>query len=212
MRIAIIGTGNVGGSLGRAWARQGHEIIFGVRDPERPQALVQEIGKLGRAASVADAVAAAELVALAVPWDAAQDVIRSAGNLAGKVVIDCTNPVELGMDGIRRGLVVGLTTSAAESVAQWATGAKVVKAFNTIGAGNFSAPQFGAESATMFICGDDSNAKEHVAQLATDMGFEAVDAGGLAAARLLEPLGMLWIHLALLRGLGTDIAFKLLRR
>src|SRR5262245_58170776 len=212
MRIAIIGTGNVGGALGRVWARQGHEIVFGVRDPERPQALVRELGGRTRAASVADAAASAEVVALAVPWEAARDAIRSAGNLAGKTVIDCTNPINLGMDGIRAGLVVGLTTSAAESIAQWVPGARVVKAFNTIGAGSFAAPQFGAERATMFICGDDADAKKRVTPLARDMGFEVVDAGNLAVARLLEPLGMLWIHLALLRDLGTNIAFRLLRR
>jgi predicted dinucleotide-binding enzyme len=211
MRIAIIGTGNVGGALGRTWADHGHEIVFGVRDPKHPQPLVDEIAG-ARAVSVADAATSAETVVLALPWEATKDAISSAGNLAGKTVIDCTNPIKLGMDGLRGGLVLGLTTSAAESVAQWAAGARVVKAFNTIGAGNFATPQFGSQAATMFICGDDADAKQRVAQLATEMGFDVVDAGNLAIARLLEPLGMFWIHLALLRGLGTDIAFKLLRR
>src|SRR5262249_5927084 len=100
----------------------------------------------------------------------------------------------------------------AQSVAEWAAGARVVKAFNTIGAARFATPGFGSEVATMFICADDAGAKQSVTQLAAEMGFEVSDAGDLAVARLLEPLGMLWIHLAVLRGLGTDIAFRLLRQ
>jgi 8-hydroxy-5-deazaflavin:NADPH oxidoreductase len=124
-------------------------------------------------------------------------------------IIICTNPLASDLSG----LVVGTNNSAGEEVAGWARGAKVVKAFNTIGAPNFPNPRFGAEAASMFICGDDAAAKSAVGKLAAEQGFDVVDAGPLSASRWLEPLAMLWIHLAFKQGLGpTGHAFKLLRR
>src|SRR5262249_51769867 len=132
--------------------------------------------------------------------------------LRGKVLIDAVNPILLGADGLQRGLQVGHNTSAAEHAARWAPGARVVKAFNTIGADNMKDPRFGGERATMFYCGDDAEAKRVVGGLIEEVGFEPVDAGGLASARLLEPLAMMWIHLCFGMGLGTGIAFRLMRR
>ena len=211
MKIAVIGAGNVGGTLGKLWAGKGHEVAFGVRNPQdgKLASLVKSIGGKVRAMNVADAAAFGEVVVLATPWPAAEAAIRSAGNLAGKIVIDCTNPLAPDLSG----LVIGTTSSAAEEVARWAAGAKVVKAFNTTGAGNFASPRFGAENASMFIAGDDAAAKKVVSALASELGFDVVDAGPLIAARWLEPLAMLWIHLAYKQGLGpTSHAFKLLRR
>ncbi len=108
--------------------------------------------------------------------------------------------------------MVGHTTSAGEQVAAWAAGAHVVKAFNSTGAGNMAAPDYGGQKPTMLICGDDAAAKQVVTRLAEELGFEAVDAGPITAARYLEPLAMLWITLAYVRGFGPDIAFKLLKR
>jgi predicted dinucleotide-binding enzyme len=126
--------------------------------------------------------------------------------LTGKVLIDCTNPI-----GPNFTSAVGPTTSGAETVARWAEGARVVKAFNTTGFNVMEQPGFGAEAASMFICGDDAAAKSDVTALAEQLGFEVVDCGPLANARLLENLALLWISLAR-QGLGRDIAFKLLRR
>jgi hypothetical protein len=106
---------------------------------------------------------------------------------------------------------VGHDTSAAEQVASWAKGARVVKCFNTTGAENMANPRFGADRAVMFLAGDDEAAKKSVVKLGEDLGFEMVDAGALSIARLLEPVAMLWIRLAFRRGLGRDFAFKLLR-
>jgi NADPH-dependent F420 reductase len=208
MKMAIIGTGNVGSVLGTHWAKNGHQVIFGTRDPDSPKVkgVLNAAGPNAQAASASEAVAGAEVVVLATPWNVTQQIIQSVGNLSEKIVIDCTNPLSGG------GLSVGHTTSAGEQVAEWATGARVVKAFNTTGAKNMGDPVYGSQPATMFICGDEAEAKSAVAGLAGELGFEVVDAGPLAVARYLEPLAALWVHLAYRLGLGPDIAFKLLRR
>src|SRR5262245_52487900 len=139
MKIAIIGAGNVGSTLGRAWSAKGHEIVFGVREPRsaKAQDVVRATGAKARAASVADAVAACDVVLLATPWANTQEAVRSAGDLAGKVVIDATNPLKPDLSG----LAVGPTSSAGEEVARWARGARVVKCFNTIGAEHMGDPR-----------------------------------------------------------------------
>src|SRR5262245_14809949 len=209
MRIAILGAGNVGGTLGRAWAAKGHDVCFGVRHPQdaRTQDLLKAIGPKARAGAVAEAAAWGEVVVLATPWPATEEAIQSAGGLAGKVVIDCTNPLTPDLT-----LAVGHTTSGLEQVAGWARGAKVYKALNQTGYGVMADPAFGGRRAVMFVCGDDPANKPAVLQLVADLGYEAIDAGGMAVARLLEPLATLWIHLALVQGLGRDFAFGLLRR
>lgn len=211
MKIGIIGAGNVGGALGTLWSGKGHDVVFGVRDTNDPalQKLLASTQGKARATSVKDAAAFGEAVVFATPWPATRDAIASAGNLTGKIVVDCTNPLLPDLSG----LSIGTNNSAGEEVGRWAKGAKVVKAFNTIGAPNFGNPRFGSENASMFICGDDASAKAAVGKLAADLGFDVVDAGPLTAARLLEPLAMLWIHLAFKQGLGPNgHAFKLLRR
>src|SRR5262245_53929986 len=130
MKIAIIGAGNVGSTLGKGWAAKGHEITFGVQDPDdsRVQNRVGAAGGKARATGVQEAASTAEVVVLATPWSVVQDVIKACGDLRGKIIIDATNPLK----GDLSGLALGHTTSAGEEVARWATGAKVVKAFNTI--------------------------------------------------------------------------------
>ncbi len=210
MRIAVIGSGNVGGTLGKGWASKGHSVTWGVRDPgdRKVQHLVKETQGKARAASVPEAAKSAEIVVLTVPYEAVQDAIRSAGDLEGKVLLDCTNPLSPDLSG----LTVGHTTSAAEQVAALAPHARVVKIFNTTGSGNMANPLYSAGPLTMLYCGDDAAAKKSAAGLAADLGFDPVDAGGLAVARLLEPFALLWINLALKQGLGPDFGFRLVRR
>lgn len=210
MKIGVIGIGSVGGTLGHGWARQGHDVMFGVRRRQsaEAQALVDSIRPQVRVGTVAEAAAFGEAVVLAVPWAAVQDAIQNAGDLRDKVLIDCTNPIAPGLSGLE----IGHTTSAGEEIARHAVGARVVKAFNTTGAGNMANARYGSQRATMFLCGDDAAAKSVVARIGEEIGFEIVDAGPLANARLLEPLALLWIHLAYRQGLGPNIAFKLLRR
>jgi predicted dinucleotide-binding enzyme len=210
MRIGILGAGNVGGTLGRGWAGKGHEVFFGVPRPEdgKTRDLIRGIGPKARAGTVRDAAAFAEVVVLATPFQATEGAIKGAGDLTGKVAIDCTNPLT---EDFSR-LTVGHTTSGLERVIRWAKGARVFKAFNQTGFGNMANPVLEGRRAVMFVCGDDQASKPTILRLVSDLGFEAIDAGDSTAARLLEPLGMLWIHLALARGMGRDWAFGVLRR
>jgi len=210
MKIAIIGVGNVGGTLGPAWAKAGHEVIYGVRDPnsDKVQTVLNKTGDGGKVAGVAEAAASADIIVFATPWSATREAIEAAGNLAGKLVVDCTNPIAPDL----RGLSLGTTTSAGEQVAQWAEGARVVKAFNTTGSGNMAVPQYGSQALTMFICGDDPEARETVAKLAKDVGFEPCITGPLYHARYFEPMAMLWVDMAYLQGRGPQFAYKILSR
>jgi hypothetical protein len=184
--------------------------MFGVPDArsERTEKTVSSLGGAGRAGTNAEAAAFGELIVLTVPWAAAQQAIESAGNLAGKILIDCTNPLAADL----KGLTVGLNASAGEQVAGWARGARVVKAFNTLGAGNFGRADFNGVAADGFYCGDDTAAKVVAKDLIAEAGLNPVDVGPLRNARLLEPLAMLWIDLAFNQGWGINHAFKLLRR
>jgi len=214
MHIAIIGAGDVGGTLGTRWAQHGHQITFGVRDPQdaHVQRVLTSAGANAQATQVREAASAAPLVVLATPWGAAQEALHAAGPLAGKILVDATNPLAMDPEGLKQGLLLGHLTSAAEQIAQWAVGARVVKAFNTTGWPNMANPTYGAQRATMFICGNEAEAKATVAQLAEELGFEVVDTGALTTARLLEPMAMLWIHLCVGLGWGPDFAFKVLKR
>jgi len=209
MKIAILGTGNVGGALARAWTKKGHEVVFGTREPQsvKVQDLVANLGKRASAASPERAAQSCELVVLATPWPAAQETLQSCGKLAGKLVIDCTNPLASDLSG----LSIGGNTSGGEQVAKW-TGAPVFKSFNTTGAENMAKAADFATKPVMFYCGNDEAWRPTVAKLVEDAGFEAVDAGHLSSARWLEPLAMLWIHSAYKAGLGTDWAFAIARR
>lgn len=208
--IAVLGAGNVGSALGRIWSARGRTIVVGASDPRSAHVaqVLERIGGGARAASHAGAAAEADIVVLSVPWNAARDVVCAAGNLEGKIVIDCTNPLKHDLSG----LAIGHTTSAGECVAEWAAGARVVKAFNTIGAACFGAAEFGGQRADGFYCGDDPDAKAAVRTLIDEAGMNPVDVGPLRQARLLEPLAMLWIDLAVHQGWGANHAFKLLRR
>ena len=213
MNLAIIGAGSVGGTLGTAWAQKaGHEIFFGVRNPQsdKVQALVRSLGGKARAGTAAEAAASADVIVLATPWNGAEATIRSLGDVSGKIILDATNPLAMGPDGL--GLEIGHDTSAGEKVQGWAKGASVFKTLNTTGYGNMADPVVGGVKSVMFVAGDDAAAKPKVIALIAALGFEVIDAGPLRNARLLEAHAMLWIELALQRGLGRDFAFAILRR
>ncbi len=216
MKIAIIGAGNVGGALGKAWAKAGHYIIFGVRNPGqgKTQPPLEEIGVAASAVAVPDAARSADIIVLATPWPAVADAIKAMGDIKGKVLIDCTNPLSLNGDG-SLSLSLGSTTSGAEEVEKLGAGAQVVKAFNTYGWENFANaayPNAAGLKPVMFYCGDHDAAKETVHKLAADLGFDPVDTGGLGMARSLEPLALLWIRLSIRDGRNPNFTWARLTR
>jgi predicted dinucleotide-binding enzyme len=208
MRIAIIGAGNVGAAVGRNWASHGHAVSFGLRDPAAEKyAALRGVGALR---PPAEAAAGAEAILLATPWPATEAAIAGLGDLSGKIVLDATNP--LGMLPTGLGLTIGHRDSGGERVAAWAKGASVFKTLNTTGAENMGDPAAYPAKPVMFVAGDDAARKPAVLGLVADLGFDPVDAGPLLNARLLEAHAMLWIDLALKRGLGRGFAFAVTRR
>ena len=193
----------------KGWDGKGHTIFFGTRQPEseKVQKLLADVGEGGTAVSIPNAIQQADIIVLATPWNVVSQVTETVTDWQGKIVIDATNPIAPGLQ-----LAVGHTTSAAEQLATHLPGAHVVKAFNTTGAENMLDPLYDGEPITMFICGDDEDAKTTVTELAEALGFEVADVGGLETARLIEPMALVWINLAVRQGLGRNIAFKLVQR
>lgn len=203
MRIAIIGTGNVGGAIARGLRGKGHSVVLGARDPAGAAALAAETG--AQVAPPAEAAKDAEIVILALPWGAAEEAVRGLGDLTGTAVVDCMNPIGRTAGGM--GLMVGHSTSGGEIVQGWLPGAQVVKTLNQVGAEIMAGATRLPHPPVMFMAGDDAGAKAKVGRMLTDLGFEALDAGDLTKARLLEPFGMVWINQAILRGKGRKWAF-----
>jgi 8-hydroxy-5-deazaflavin:NADPH oxidoreductase len=209
MKIGIIGSGNVGGALGKAWSHLGHDVFFGMRSADEAQtAALLDQARKARAGLVQEAAQFGEVILLATPWEAAREAVGTAGDLTGKILIDATNPLLSGLAGLE----VGTTTSAGEMIAGWAKGARVVKCFNTVGFNIMADPEFPQGEVAMFYCGDDAAAKKDVAKLAAELGFEPLDAGPLTQCRVLEPFALLWISLAMKHGYGRDIGFQFMRR
>ena len=207
MRIAIIGAGSVGSTLGQAWLKHGEDVIWGLRNPDDQKyaALPKE-----RVKAPAEAVKGAEIVVIATPWSATQAAVQGLGSLRSKILIDCTNPLGMSSDGLQ--LFLGFDTSAGEQVASWAPGAFVFKTLNTTGASNMAAATEYAVKPMMLVAGDDVAKKTVVMELVGKLGFELVDVGPLKNARLLEPFAMVWIDQAMKRGRGRDFAFALVSR
>ncbi len=196
--VAILGNGVVGVALAKGFAEQGYQVVFGTRDvhgTKTVEALKAIPG--ARAASFADAARAADLAVLALPWNGLREGIEAAGaaNLAGKLVIDPSNPLEVTASG--PALAVGHTDSAGELVQRMLPDAKVVKAFNTITATHMVHPRLPDGTPDMLIAGNDAEAKAQVSALLKAFGWRgAIDMGGIAASRLLEPFAMVWISYA----------------
>ena len=199
--IAMIGTGNVGAALGRRFAERGHTVAYGSRDPAAADVreLVAATGNGSVAVTPAEAAARSDIVVLAVPATAVEDVVRALGDLTGKIVVDPTNPRVMANDGFADYPRDG---STAERIASLAPGANVVKAFSTLGAETMDDPAVANGPVTVPIVGDDRAAKERVAVLARAIGLEAVDVGPLRHARIIEGL-----HYLRANALGGRINF-----
>jgi hypothetical protein len=204
MRIAIIGAGSVGTALGQAWLKHGEDVTWGLRNPSDPKYAVLPKERLK---SPGEATKGADIVVIATPWPATEAAVKGLGSLANKTVIDCSNPLGMGPDGLQ--LVLGFSTSAGEQVAGWAPGAFVFKTLNTTGANNMATAAEYAVRPMMPVAGDDAQRKQAVMGLVGKLGFMPVDAGPLTNARLLEPFAMVWIDQAMKRGRSRDFAFAL---
>ena len=192
MKIGIIGKGNVGSALANGLSKAGHKTRFGHRDPKEP---------------VADAAKWGEVIILAVPHenaDNAREAIKP--YVDGKIVIDVMNAV-----GENSELAIDCATSTAEETQKKLPKAKVVKAFNTVFAPNQNTGKVGGEQLTAFMAGNDEEAKQTVAQLTRDIGFDPVDCGPLKAARYLEAMGILIINLGYTYNMGNKIGYKLIK-
>ena len=206
--IGILGAGNVGIALARAFIAKGESVVLGVPNPDKYRDAVAGLGPEARIDTTEAAIEASDLVILATPYAAALSIARSRLDWGNRILVDATNPLAAGLAG----LSVGTTTSGAEEIAKAAHGARVVKAFNTTGAENMADSRYPGGAVFMPVCGDDAEARNRVITLATLIGFDAVDLGDLKAARYLEPFAMTWIHMAILLGHGRSFAFGRLRR
>jgi 8-hydroxy-5-deazaflavin:NADPH oxidoreductase len=200
-KIGIIGAGNMGRAFATRLAAAGHTVTITATDPAHAEEAAAKAGANARAVRPDGIARDTDLLILAVPYAAAADAIRGAGDVTGKTVVDISNPVTPDYSA----LALGFSTSAAEEIQKAVPTAKVVKAFNTIYAQVLGTTP-GGTRAQVFYAGDDAMAKAAVREVIESMGFEAVDAGPLGNARLLEPLGMLNIYLGYAGGRGTGIA------
>lgn len=197
MKTAIIGIGNMGAGLARRLAGK-RDVVLASRDDAKAAILAAQIGVAS--APISAATASAAILVLAVPYASALE-LASSGMLDNKIIVDITNPLKPDFSG----LLFGHDTSAAEQIQAKAKGAKVVKAFNTIFAELFASPVDETSAVPVFMAGDD-DAVDVVDALVRDAGFRGEKTGSLEVARLLEPLGMLNIHLGYGLGRGTNIA------
>jgi predicted dinucleotide-binding enzyme len=202
-RIAIIGTGNVGSAVGAGAAKAGYDVVFAGQDADRAESVAEGAGA-SAATTPREAVAGADIVVLAVPYDAVADVAREIAPVTGgKIVIDPTNPLKADYSG----LATAPGTSGAETIATLLPDAKVVKAFNTLFATNTANPEAHGTQLDSLFATDDEGAKDAICGLSGSIGFRPVHVGPLAAARELEAMAWLNIRMQMLTGGSWNTAF-----
>jgi len=199
MKIAVLGFGNVGAQLGKLWLQKGHQVTAGLREGSKGRQKASDAGV--SVATPADAVKSADVVVIALPWPAVEPTLKTL-SLDGKVVIDAVNPVAQDLS-----VQVPTAGSAAQTTAQLAKGARVVKAFNTI-----SAALMGDSTFDMMYCGDDAEGKKVVDRLIADTGMKPVDVGPLSNAHYLEQVAGLWRDLAVKGRIKGAFGFNLVTK
>ncbi len=208
MRIGILGSGLMGGKLGTIFARAGHEVVFSyARSKQKLERLARDVEGKARAGTPVEAARDSEVLLLAVHWSRVDDVLKQTGDVAGKVIVTCSLP----MNADDTGLVIAHTSSGAEELAQKVPKARVVSAFGTVPSevlfGVFDARRK-AKRPSLVYCGDDTSGKEVTARLIHDAGFDPVDAGPLRIARYLEPFTLLIAQLAYEGEGGPELAYR----
>ena len=210
MKIGIIGSGDVGKSLGKGFISAGHQVKIGSRTPEK----LNEWAKSSDASTgtFEEVARFGELIALATLGVATEEALRLAGakNLQGKVIIDATNPLKF-EPGRPPTLAIGGNDSLGEQVQKQVPGARVVKAFNTVGNPLFYKPQLPGGPPDMFIAGNDAAAKKTVSDICRDFGWGVIDIGGIEGSRYLEAMCMTWVLHGVLSG-SWNHAFKMLHK
>jgi 8-hydroxy-5-deazaflavin:NADPH oxidoreductase len=213
VKVGVLGSGGVATTLASGFLKHGHQVMLGSRTPDK---LVDwgTANRAGKTGTFAEAAEFGEVVVLAVKGSAAWEALRRAGeaNLAGKVVIDSCNPIADAppTNGVLK-FFTTLDESLMEQLQRQFPEARLVKAFNSVGSAFMIDPQFEGGKPTMFICGNDEDAKQTVSGILDQFGWEMADMGGAEAARAIEPLCMLWCLPGFLRNEWTH-AFKLLRK
>ncbi|ATJ81452.1 NADPH-dependent F420 reductase [Halomonas beimenensis] len=207
MKIGVLGTGLMGAKLGTLWAWAGHDVTFSYsRRPERLERLARDAG--ARAGTPAEAIDGADAVLLAVHWSRIDDVLGQAGNLAGRVVVNCCVPLDLD----NRDLVLGTTTSGAEVLARRLPRARLVSAFNSCPSEAlfevFAAREAASPRPHLLYYGDDAEAKSVARRLIRDVGYEPLDAGPLRTARFVEPFAMVTAELAYEQPGGPALVYR----
>jgi predicted dinucleotide-binding enzyme len=204
MKITIIGTGNMGSAFAKRLVASGHEVTLTGKSLDQAKKLADSLGGKARVSAPDKAAQGAEIVIAATPHTQQAKALQALGPLNGQIVIEISNPLKPDFSG----LAIGHTTSAVEEVAKALPSARLVKAFNTIFAEVLAqGGELGrGQRAQVFYAGDDATAKRTVRSLIESMGFEPMDAGPLANARYLEPMGMMNIYLAYTAKLGTRMA------
>ncbi|HEX3234119.1 MAG TPA: NAD(P)-binding domain-containing protein [Gemmatimonadales bacterium] len=208
MKIGILGSGLMGGKLGTLFARAGHQVVFSYsRSREKLEQLAREAGMNARPGTPREAARDADAVLLAVHWSRVSDVLRKASDLSGKVLVNCSLP----MNADDTDLVVGRTSSGAEKLAAKVPRARVVAAFGTVPSevltGVFEARGRSPRPSLVYY-GDDADAKDLAATLIRDIGFDPVDAGPLQVARYSEPFALLIAQLAYEGEGGPELAYR----
>ena len=213
-KIGVLGSGQVGEVLANGFLKHGYEVMRGSREPAKLETWKSGAGAKASVGTFADAAKFGEVIVLAVKGTAAEPALDLAGatNLAGKIVLDATNPIadEPPQNGVIR-YFTGPNDSLMERLQKRVPAAKFVKAFSSVGNASFVNPSYGASRPTMFICGDDAAAKERTKDILDQFGWDTADMGGVQSARAIEPLCMLWCIPGFLRNSWTH-AFKLLDR
>ncbi len=214
MKIGIIGSGAVAKQLGFGFLKSGHDVKLGTRHPAKLADWLKKAGEKASVGSFEDAAKFGKMVVIATTWadGATRDAINMAGrrNLAGKVVMDVTNPLASnGKDKPPR-LALGYPDSAGATIQSWLPNSKVVKAFNIVTAYYMANPKLKQGTPDMFIAGNDLGAKKMIIDMAVKWGWDIHDIGGIEQSYLLEALAMLWIRYGFINKTWKH-AFKLLK-